>query len=319
MKIIKSDVSILPQEAGIVGLFKHIEKVGRVAYKSEDKITPDSYIKFVDMLYKRGHHAVFNLGTVYMAIPNDKGDIIKKLKATSPWTKWTETPYVTMITTNYRVICQLGFKEVMEEYWTEPTENHYHRVTSHFICSRQIAQEITRHRIFCPVMESTRYCNYGKDKFGSQLTFILPQWAYRVRDRVGHTIDPQTYQPRDYILTYDGEELWNELTVWDRTVASRDNFWKAAEEQYIYETTTDEGESLKAEEAAGSLPLGIKTELFFTGYVEDWMYENPEPEVDPEKAGFFFLRCAKDAHPDVRVLAISLKDQFEKSGITKLK
>ena len=41
-------------------------------------------------------------------------------------------------------------------------------------CDRGISHEIVRHRIASYAQESTRYCNYSKDKFGSELTFIRP-------------------------------------------------------------------------------------------------------------------------------------------------
>lgn len=320
MKVIKSNVSILEQEPGITGMYKHIERVGRVAYKSEDRITDDSWEKFVEMLYKKGHHAVFNLGTVYLMIPKQGNEsIIDNLKSTAPWTTWEEKNALVLFTTNYRVICQLGYINVMRNFWCEPTEDHYHRVTAHWTCSRSIATEILRHRVLCPVMESTRYVLYSKEKFGGELNFILPQWVYKVRDEIGNTVDSLTGESMKYILELDGNELWKELCCLDRTVSSRDNFWRAAEEEYMYEVTTYEGERLTAQDARDSLPLGLACELFTTGYVKDWTYKNPNPESNPEKAGFFNLRCASDAHPDIRVLAQDLKAQFVKTGIIDLK
>lgn len=320
MKVIKSSVSILEQEPGVIGMYKHIERVGRVAYKSEDKITEDSWEKFVEMLYRKGHHAVFNLGTVYLSIPKQGNEtIIENLKKTAPWTVWEEKTNIVLFTTNYRVICQLGYVNVMKNFWCEPTDDHYHRVTAHWTCSRSIATEILRHRILCPVMESTRYVLYSKEKFGGELKFILPQWVYRVREDISKSIDSLTGEDMKYILELDGEDLWKELCILDRTVSSRDNFWRAAEEEYMYEVTNDEGEKLTAQEARDSLPMGLACELFTCGYVKDWLYQTPNPETNPEKAGFFNLRCASDAHPDIRVLAIDLKNQFIKEGITELK
>jgi hypothetical protein len=54
-----------------------------------------------------------------------------------------------------------------------------------------------------------------------------------------------------------------------------------------------------------------------TGYKEDWFYE--PPTESPEKAGFFFLRCAPDAQPDIRVLAEDLKKQMIEKGINTWK
>ena len=82
-------------------------------------------------------------------------------------------------------------------------------------------------------------------------------------------------------------------------------------------TSTDEGEKLKPEEARGLLPNDIKTELCMTGYIEDFTYIPSEDT--PEKAGFFSLRCAKDAHPDMQILANDLKQQFIDTGLYNLK
>lgn len=43
-----------------------------------------------------------------------------------------------------------------------------------FICDRGVSHEIVRHRVASFAQESTRYCNYSKDKFGNELTFIKP-------------------------------------------------------------------------------------------------------------------------------------------------
>lgn len=47
-------------------------------------------------------------------------------------------------------------------------------VTVRFTTDRAIANEIVRHRMASYAQESTRYCNYSKDKFGNELTFIEP-------------------------------------------------------------------------------------------------------------------------------------------------
>ena len=57
----------------------------------------------------------------------------------------------------------------------------------------------------------------------------------------------------------------------------------------------------KAEEARNILPLALKTELYMCGFVEDWEH-------------FFKLRCAPNAHPQSRELAIPLKEESIKRG-----
>ena len=54
-----------------------------------------------------------------------------------------------------------------------------------------------------------------------------------------------------------------------------------------------------AQQARDVLPLALKTELVMTGLAHDW-------------AAFFKLRCDNHAHPDVRQLAIKLRDEFYK-------
>lgn len=539
MKIIKSSVSILPQGPGVIGLKKHIEKLGRIAYLSEDKITDDSYIKFNNMLYNRGHWAVFNSGTVYMNVPLDDKDFIKKLEQDKirPYVKSEKVGGYLYVTTNYRVICKLREEEKMEKYWCEPTEDHYHRVTTIWTCSRGIQTELVRHRIMSFIAESTRYCvagdtvlsfkdphtkftveelyqntitssngawkkmliknlnedtgeliyskiknvyfngekdvykiktklgytlectkdhkiytpngyaelqdlnvgdfiyvngnnvnedhlymnkdwlyyqnitlnktfvqigkefnynvntlkewarkfnlekkgltedsgderiitlcekchsknltiihsdeiisiefsrntkvydiemdgfhnfiangivvhncGYSKGRFGGELTYIFPEWIYRAQAEIGNTIDPLTGESRDYLFSIDGEDLIRELSCFDRTVASRYNTWKAIEDEYIYETNTDEGTKLRPEEARGILCNDLKSIVGMTGFVEDFIMK-PEDNT-PEKEGFFYLRCAEDAHPDMQVLARDLKNQFILYGLNKLK
>lgn len=57
MKIIKAGYEILTNLDGLE-ILKHIERIGRVCYKSEDKITDDSCLTFVKMLLDRGHEAM---------------------------------------------------------------------------------------------------------------------------------------------------------------------------------------------------------------------------------------------------------------------
>ena len=69
MKLIKPSFEIWEQPAGLEGVYKQIERVGRVCYKSEDKITPTSAEEFVNRMIKSGHGAMLEHGTVYLRIP----------------------------------------------------------------------------------------------------------------------------------------------------------------------------------------------------------------------------------------------------------
>lgn len=113
MKIIKPSYEILtPISKGGIKELQHIEKIGRVCYKSEDRITEDgeSAKKFVKMLISNGHEAMIEHSSLSVK----------------------------------------------------------------FVVDRGVSHELVRHRIASFAQESTRYCNYSKDKFGNEITVILP-------------------------------------------------------------------------------------------------------------------------------------------------
>lgn len=187
----------------------------------------------------------------------------------------------------------------------EPTEFHEKRITVKFTTSIGIVREILRHRHFSFLNESTRYCNYGKDKFGSELTFIIPEWIYKVQAERADYCDPLTKESRAWLMKKQGEDLIEHLVCIDRSVATWWDTMIKAQDDYIYLTTTDEGYKLKPEEARGILPLDLKSELIVTGFVSDWIH-------------FFRLRSYIAAtgkpHPDIQILADPLMEDFINRG-----
>lgn len=315
MKVIESGVEILEQQPGIVGMFKHIEKVARTSYHSENLITDDSYIKFCGMLKSRGHWACFEHGTVYLRIPKFPEHVESVYFKNNPYTQFTEDCGFYYFTTNYREIlhyCNQNDKdpeELLNKFWSEPDQNFKCRVTSKWICSRGISHELVRHRVFVHLQSSQRYIAYDIEKNGGEITFIMPQWVYKIQEEVASTVDSLTGESRDYIRDLEGQALWDKLATIDRTIASRDDFWKTCEKEYIWERQNEEATKLKPEDARGVLCNDVMTEVCMTGFLSDYTYE---PSNTTEKAGFFFLRCAPDAHPDFRVLAQDLQNQFNK-------
>lgn len=310
MKVDKQRVWLENELPGWEGMMKHIEKCGRVSWKSEDRITEDSWRKFIKFLYNKGHWAVFNLGTAYLKVPNTYLPEKLELLFSEPWTKIKERDGYVYITTNYRVLCQLGIEDWMEKFWHDFDPKYFfRRVTVGWYCSRVISEEIIRHASLRPLKESTRYVNYGK--FGDkEIHVILPQYAYQLRDELAQTIDPLTGESRAWIKELDGEKLWNTLTVESRWAASRDDFWRECERQYFYELS-DEC-NIVPEIARGVLPLDLACTFYTTGYLEDFYYT--PPVESPEKAGFFNLRCDKACHRDLRVMAYDLRDMMNEKG-----
>ena len=285
MKLCKPLFEIWEQSAGLEGVYKQIEKVSRVCYKSEDKITEDSAKPFVDRMIKSGHGAMLEHGTVYLKITYKDIDFTTLCmfygKNKYSVLNHSEDNKIYYITTNYRVLVENNHLSDLK-YLCEPTEFHERRVTVHFVCDRGVSHEFVRHRVMSFAQESTRYCNYSKDKFNGELTFIQPVWTYHQEDGDYGTLDNSK---RKNVGNKDGTFF---------------EFIKSLQyAEFYYFRLLKEG--WKPQEARAVLPNSLKTELVMTGFVSDWKH-------------FFELRCDSAVHPQARELAIPLKEEFIKKG-----
>lgn len=284
MKLIESSVQIIEEKDP----YKMIELAGRTCYKSEDKITENSAKEFVDRMIKLGHGAMLEHGTIYLTIDGEDPNLSKI--QSNPHTKVNLVPYEILtednytisykayITTNLRVLIENNLKELLC-YQVEPTEHHEKRITAKFICDRGVSHEFVRHRVFSFAQESQRYCNYNKDKFNNELTFIKPTW-------LDIPTGDYTYWDGDWC---DIDNMKIQLPS-DNGVA--DNFlWCLNNAGMQYRLLINKG--LKPQEARGVLPNATKTELVMTGFEGDWEH-------------FFELRCSGAAHPDAKKLADEL-------------
>jgi len=306
MRFIDSSVEIIEQEPGILGVYKQIERAARLSYKSEDRITEDSAQRMVDTLVKNKHLACLEHGTIYLEVPmNQLGARINSKYVSNKYSTSRNSfdCYTFCITTNARVLVENGWLDDLQ-YMFNPTEYHKKRISVKFTTSIGITRELIRHRAFSFMNESTRYCNYSKGKFGSELTFIIPQWIYNCRNAWA----PCTRWPdekMDYLYDYSGEELIHRLIVIDRTVAAYYNLLEKIESEYIFDITEPDGYKLKPEEARGILPMDTKSEIIMTGFVDDWLH-------------FFALRSYIAAtgkpHPDIQKLADELLQEFLDRG-----
>ncbi len=169
MKLIEPNV-ILEQEIDSCSIMRHIEKAGRVCYKSESTITDNSADRFIKNILDLGHESV-----------------------------------IEHVSITFRVVCDRG-----------------------------VSHEIVRHRIASYSQESTRYCNYSKDRFGNELTFIKPCF-----------------------WETDSEQFF---------------LWKEAME-YIeqnYFALIDKGAT--PQQARLVLPNSLKTEIFITMNLREWRH-----------------------------------------------
>jgi len=258
MKLIDSKVEYLLQENGIEGIYKMIEVAGRTAYQSLDKITDDSAKGFVDRMINSKHYAALEHGTVYLKVPytdwiRDEHEWTYMFPEGLPWASVDSDGKYCYITTNYRHIEAKVGLNTMLKYLCEPTENHEKRYTFRFTCSRAIAQELTRHRVFSFLMESQRYVNYSKDKHGGEITFIKPCWY---NDKKAAVIE-------------------NPKTILEANIFSQDSKSYQFEKQLssaeaAYFRLLNEG--CQPQQARDVLPNATKTELIMTGFSSDWRY-----------------------------------------------
>ena len=288
MKLIKQSFEILDQQCGLEGIYKQIEISGRTCYKSEDKITEDSAKEFVDRMIKSGHGAMLEHGTVYLTmqygINREESDSIEKY-VKNKYSKSTMDEHGKYhITTNLRVLVENGWLDDLQ-YICEPTEYHEKRITVKFTTDQGILREFTRHRVFSFAVESTRYCNYTKDKFSNEITFIQPNW---ISDE----------DVKDYHINYNYfiDQDNNHITAVNRFMSALKNA------EYFYMELIKLG--WKPQQARNILPLATKCDMVMTGFVSDWKH-------------FFALRDAASAHPQAQELAHSLHEAFIQRGLVE--
>lgn len=206
MNKIKASYEILTpiSESGIKEL-QHIEKIGRVCYKSEDYITEDgeSARKFVAMLIRNGHEAMIEHSFLSVKFTVDRG----------------------------------------------------------------VSHELVRHRIASFAQESTRYCNYAKDKFGAECAFIDLEPGIMLDNKM---------------KKMSGEEIALVMAEW--TSAMED-----AECHYM--RLLELGATPQIARAV--LPNSTKTEITVSANYREWR-------------NFFKLRVPADVHPQMREVTIPL-------------
>ena len=206
MNKIKASYEILTpiSESGIKEL-QHIEKIGRVCYKSEDYITEDgeSARKFVAMLIRNGHEAMIEHSFLSVKFTVDRG----------------------------------------------------------------VSHELVRHRIASFAQESTRYCNYTKDKFGAECAFIDLEPGIMLDNKM---------------KKMSGEEIALVMAEW--TSAMED-----AERHYM--RLLELGATPQIARAV--LPNSTKTEITVSANYREWR-------------NFFKLRVPADVHPQMRKVTIPL-------------
>ena len=281
MRLIKQSYEICNQtDFSISGIYKHIEKCTRVAYKSEDKITEDSAVSFVNKLLNMKHLAPMEFGTIHFKIPTTllktfAEDLIFCNLYNVEWIKYKTVDNYVYFTTNYRHWLELEKKvSYIREYFdSEDNEYYPKRYTVKLITSRTISHEVVRHRTMSFIQESQRFCAYNKAKFNNEITFIKPCW-------MGDTLIEKALKTHPLIV-----DLKPEILFVENLLNSEQDYLDLLKLGY------------KPQQARVVLPNSTKTELYMCGFKEAW--EN-----------FFSLRDNKIVDPQMYNLAHPMHQEF---------
>ena len=288
MKVIEPKVEIWEQPKGIEGIYKQIERAGRVCYKSDDHIPAASAKPFVERMIASKHYAMLEHGTVYLSVPDTQAneDLIQELL----YNKFTHLLVLKDVrrinfSTSLRVLVEKDMWDICKPYVCDFRKGFFsgdRRVTVHFTTQIAVSREANRHRVNSMAEQSTRYCNYSKDKFGGEIAINKPSWIEK--DNFVHS------------LSYDPMNMLDPVEVW----------WSAnAYAEACYMRLLQLG--WKPEQARVILPLDTNTELVHTAFVSDWLH-------------FFDLRALNKtgkAHPDMIKVAKPLYEEFKKRGYIK--
>lgn len=281
MKLIKSSVEILEQGPGMQGVYDMIELCGKTSYKSPVKGGEEAE-KFVSARKSEGHLAVLEFGTIYLIVP----PVLNHLKyVQNPYSRVKKKDGKYYITTNLRVLIENNWEHDLQ-WICEPTEWHYKRYTAKIITDRGVTHEIVRHRVFSFCQESTRYCNYSKDKFGDEITIVIPPWC--------NLLEGNSYDMPIAEICCESEGV------------------SPQDQKFIMAMCFAEGiymEHLKngwtPQQARQVLPNALKTEICMCGFEDAWKH-------------FFGLRYYGDTgkpHPSMLEVATMCYNLFKEKGI----
>lgn len=293
MKINNPSFEIWEQGPGIDGIYRQVERAGRVCYKSEDHQTEDSARPFVNRMIQSQHTAMLEHATVYLQAVGNPNPLEKYRH--DRFSRVNEAVGEALaVTTNLRVLVQNGWMDDLDRYLCEPTPYHERRVTVHFTTQVAITREFNRHRANSMAEQSTRYCNYSKAKFGNEITINLPTWV--------ESLQGSTLQAGEASLS-ETAFLALAKKVAEGSAADYENWLfanLAAEKAYMNLIAAGR----KPQEARVILPLDTNTELVHTAFLSDWLH-------------FFDLRALGTTgapHPDAKAIAMPLYEAFKEKG-----
>lgn len=216
------------------------------------------------------------------------------------------------ITTNWRVIYENRYnflikyinnnyhfdketvKDSILQWMTEPTEEHEKRYTVRFTYHLAVARDVNRHRVQSIGEESTRYCNYSKEKFGAELNIIEPVFFSDLAKKRINSENQWSLKTMCRLIAQGKENEMDAIDMW-RFVNL------ACEFGYKYNVDVFKW---TPQQASLMLPLDTKTESVHTAFASDWIH-------------FFNLRALGTTgapRPSAKEVAWPLMNKFIEMG-----
>lgn len=271
MRLVKSSAEVIKTIGE--SPFEVIERAGRTCYKSNSDMTHETGVAFFKQLVDAGHHAMLEHATFLFLVPHTSSRYYNNLNPNHPFLRSTSVDNRLIVSANLRAIKEGEYTElqmVLIDTKNYPELNYYFGLsdscdkksevtlvknptkdffkelskqeidahvytTIHFVTDRGVSHEMVRHRIASFAQESTRYCNYSKEKFGGEITFNTPAGFESLND--------------------DSKEIYL-------------NSLKHSEEQYF--KLLERGNTPQF--ARGVLPTDTKTEVIMTANHAEWTH-----------------------------------------------
>lgn len=295
-------IAVIHTAHNLKGGLQLAEFAGRLCYKSESKIESGSYQKFLFMLMNKGHTSILEHCPIYICgYKNDLGTVANAIIKSSFSRFTTRTDTVTStnpfcyIYSNLRVVYdfdsdfakQLVMTSTMEGddiwkdqgvAWFVPKFNSpYARMSAYITTLRSIVDDLVRERVQSMAVESTRWCDYSNNSKFEGITFCLPHWInYSIFDscmkRFLADVKEANINKDKINKLYDYEDI--AFCLYQNTEAIEAkrcyHYIRASIlDEILYNEAKDELK-LPAQDAREYLFLGVKSEMYYTGYNEDW-------------------------------------------------
>lgn len=324
MKLVNASVEIVDQGLNPKDLVNHISVCGRTCYQSEHREEKAS--TFVGGIIKRGHESVVEHAHLILKVPldvymglaihgfprmrfsqNDVSlvsgnvrtfrDFCKKYgeyRSVQELTRALASMFPTFFgNLEHPIDTEFISIDLVDVKTLKFQEQFLHgAMTVKVITNRGVSHEIVRMRDSTFSQESSRYCNYGKGKYGNEVTFIQPLWFSR---------DLTTHPKINGCVVNENEGALDCLEV-ENTCGEVDHvfFWDDKEQTFFENCLMSEKHylkylelGLKPGQARGALNHEVKTEMFWTSPLFHWNW-------------IFHERCVKVAHEQFREVSLPL-------------